>query len=300
MPRRTRNEPYDGPVVTTDDGSPRLDRSVEPWLGTFPGLGSITVADDGSVTVEPDPDSDEVPALLEAALRYGWAEGLSWTRRGFQLAAGAAVAPPGEGEPLCLLLTGDPHDVVIVIADLVTRGWTVLGDRFTPVAWQGSLLVAHPREAPILMARRRATKLQVDGTPVRADTDCLIFEAPRQPYPAAVLAVAQVAMRRPQEDPLEPLLGQQRFEAAAGLMMGGVLAPEGDVDPDDDEAVATLRSETLAEHLRLAALPICRMRIESATVTTDVDSLLEWWHDVAGNGTEGGDQAAGAPAEAAV
>jgi hypothetical protein len=83
-------------------------------------------------------------------------------------------------------------------------------------------------------------------------------------------------------------------------MMGGVLAPEGDVDPDDDEAVATLRSETLAEHLRLAALPICRMRIESATVTTDVDSLLEWWHDVAGIGTEGGDQAAGVPAEAAV
>ncbi len=261
----------------SNPASPTLDRTVEPWLGTFPGLGSIAVAQDGSVEIVAEANQEEDATLRERALRFGWAEGLSLVRRGFILAGGAAVCPPddsGEQNPGVaathgvLILTGDPHDVVIVIAELVDRGWSVMSDRFTPVQWQQGRLTAYPREAPVLMASRRAKKLQREGQKVRAHTDALDVDLPRCALPREVTAVAQVSMRRPNEVPLAESTGQKRFESAAGLMLGGVLR-----DPSSADLEA---GEAMADHLRLASLRYSNLRIESGTISEDVDALIQW------------------------
>ncbi len=183
----------------------------------------------------------------------------------------------------CTLLAGDPHDVVIVIADLVDRGWTVMSDRYTPVRWEEDRLIAHPREAPILMASRRARKLDLAGTAVRDDTDAVAVEFPRPTGSARVTAVVKVAMRRPHEAALTPLAGQKKFESAAGLMLGGELRPGSDGIQDggaqttievDDAAAAPVKA--MSEHLRLAGLSHCAFRIDPDTLSDDIEELLGW------------------------
>lgn len=262
-------------VPTPSD--PTLDREVEPWLGTFPGLGSITVAQDGSVEIMPESDPEEDSTMRERALRFGWAEGLSLVRRGFSLASGAAVQLPEPtahessddgAESGALILTGDPHDVVIVIAELVERGAKVIADRFTPVQWEQGRLTAYPRAAPVLMASRRAKKLGLQGRKVRADTDALELDVPRCEQPRRVEGVANVGMRRPHETPLTALAGRQKFEAAAGLMFAGALR---ETSGDNSDA-----GSAMADHLRLANLPYSNLRINSDTIHEDVDALLGW------------------------
>lgn len=285
---------YPGSVRLDDPAAPTLDRSCEPWVGWFPGLGGITVAADGTVETTLDPQSDEDATLRAQALRYGWGEGLSLVRRGFDLAGAVAAVPPQSAAAAgtdnvcqCTLLAGDPHDVAIVIADLVDRGWTVMSDRYTPVRWEEDRLIAHPREAPILMASRRARKLNLAGTAVRDDTDAVAVEFPRHTGSARVTAVVKVTMRRPHEDALTPLTGQTKFESAAGLMLGGVMRPGSDgiqtggaqTTPEvDDAAVAPV--EAMSEHLRLARLPYCALRIDPDTLNDDVEELLGWLEPV--------------------
>ncbi len=109
------------------------------------------------VEVEPD-DSDEPedPALREAALRYGWGEPLSLVRRGFRCAWGTGWCH--RTGTAASSSTGRLHDVAIVLVELVALGWSVLGDRIVPTSWNDGELIAHHRDAPVLISQRRARR----------------------------------------------------------------------------------------------------------------------------------------------
>ncbi len=281
------------------DLEPSLDRSGEVWVGVFPGLGSVSIDEEGGieVSVEPAapadsdaPDAGEDDTLREQALRYGWAEGLSFARRGFTLAGGAAMSPPGDADG-CLILCGDPHDAAIVMIELVKQGWTVMGDRFTPTQWEGPTLVAYPRQAPLIIAAQRLAKAGLEGSKIRAHTDARSVDLPRTGDPQPVVAVCTMQMRKPDEDVLAPLTGHERFEAAAGLMMGGALYPaiehQDDEQPDELDEAATaawrearvkeVAAESLSKHLQLTTLPYSRLRIDSKTAEDDAAALVTWW-----------------------
>lgn len=239
----------------------------------------MLVAADGSITVEAVVSEDH--ALREQALRYGWGDPLSWVRRGFHLVGGAAVGPTDSDA--CLLLLGDPHDVAIIVLELASQGWQLLSDRPTPVRWDDTGLMAQPREAPMLVAKRRAAKAGVEGEEVRSETDALALAIPRAVEPQQVAAAVQVRVRRPDNETFELLTGHERFEAATSLYIGGVL------DPTSAPAGADLESTTnpdnvapnlLAEHLRIAQLPWVRLHLSSKTGAEDTAELLTWWDTV--------------------
>ena len=281
--------------MTEQKWGPSLDTDVEPWVARMPGLGTVLVAADGGLEVRleedlPLPggelrvDSDE---QKEAALRHGWGEPLSLARRGFRLAGGAGVVAPGDGP--CLILAGDPHDAAAVLLALAHRGWRILADRVTPVEWVGDLLFAHPRQAPILAAKRRLAKSGDSGERVRADSDSRSVDLARESAAQPVAGIVVLQQRKPDEEVLMPLAGHERFESAANLLVGGLLGAarqradavgnegagqpgEGDAADGDRDAAA----DALAEHLRLAALPMARLRLDSATWDDDVTGLVRW------------------------
>ena len=267
------------PAPSPPPGTPHLDRQSEPWVGEFPGLGRVLVAADGSITVEAVGSEDHV--VREQALRHGWGDPLSWVRRGFHLVGGSAVGPAESDE--CVLLLGDPHDVAIIVIELVNQGWQLLSDRPTPVVWDDSNLVAQPREAPLLVAKRRAAKAGVDGEEIRSDTDALAVAVPRAETPRRVQAAVQVRVRRPDSETLQLLSGHERFEAATSLYVGGVLDPtfspvaaDQGAPADADDAAPNL----LAEHLRISQLPWARLHLSSRTATEDAAALVRWWDTV--------------------
>jgi hypothetical protein len=253
-----------------------LDRAVEPWVGRFPGLGTVLVHDDGRVEVDvepvaagPDDDPGEL-ARRAAALRHGWGEPLALARRGFDLYGGGAATPPG-GER-CLLVSGEPRDVGIVLARLARRGWSVLADRVVPARWEGDVLVAYPRQAPTLVGQALAEALELGGEPARAGSDAVVVELPRGERPTPVAAVASLLARRPDRPVLEALRGHEAFEAATHLVARGALAP----DPRPGPA------ERMAADLRLAALPLARLHLARETSAADVVELCGWWRDATG------------------
>lgn len=244
---------------------PTLDREAEPWTGTFPGLGTVRVAADGTVEVEAEP-GDEHEARA-AALRHGWGEPLSFARRGFDVVPGAAVVPPhADDTGPCVVLTGAVHDTALVLAVLVARGWSVLADRLVPCRWVGEVLVAHPGASPVVMGRRAAERAGLDAEPVRADTDAVVVAVPRSEAPRRVGTVVEVGVRRVGEPALEPCTGLQRFESAACLFAGGVFTRV------DDAPDAPRRA--LARSVALASLPFLRLRFTADTLDADVDALV--------------------------
>lgn len=264
-------------MVEQSPDSVFLDRSGDVWVGGFRGLGRIEVAPDGGLTIEAEharadgPDAGETLELRRQALRYGWGEALSWIRRGFALLNGAAVCPPGPKEDGCLILSGDPHDTAILILELAGQGWTVLGDCYTPMTWRGDDLVAWPREAPLLFGAKALTRVGGDGVPVRDHTDVRTPVLQRCDEPRKVAAFCHLQMRTSGEKPLVTLVGHERFEAAASVMLGGALRP------DIEDTAAATAGQRLAEHIRLAALPHQRLRIDRGTASDDTQLLTEWW-----------------------
>lgn len=270
--------------------APTLDRTVEPWVGDFPGLGRVRVAADGEVTIEvADADvDDDVPAdpnaasnrrLREEALYHGWGEPLSWVRRGFHLVGGAAVGPADSDA--CALILGDPHDVAIVVLELASYGWQLLSDRPAPVTWDDDRIMAQARQTPLVVAKRRAQKAGVEGEPVRADTDAVAVAVARAQQPRKVAAAVQVRVRRPDNEVLDVLTGHERFEAATALYIGGVLEPTvGDLDEVPDTELEAATPTLLAEHLRIAQLPWARLHLSSKTATEDTAELVNWWDGV--------------------
>ncbi len=254
-----------------------LDTGGESWTGVFPGLGSVTVSADGSITVQPDEsttDSADTVERRSAALTYGWGEPLSWARRGFLLLHGGCVTPDAASG--ALLVTGDLHEFGRLLPALSDLGCSFLSDRYTPAQWVHGDLMAHPVAAPILLSARRAKKAGWDGRPVRGDTDTLAVDVARTTEPVRIRAVVQVHRARPDDQPLQPLSGHHRFEVAASLCFGGVLsghANQADQDTDTDPA------EVMAEHLRLSALPMARLSLsgDGEQLPDEADQLVQWW-----------------------
>lgn len=245
-----------------------LECDSEVWTGYFPGLGSIAVDADGNIDVAAEPSSEEEMQTRQRALRYGWAEGLSFVRRGFMLAAGAGVVHPGSGESM--ILTGDAHDVAVALVELSTRDWLTLSDRYTPVQWHGDQLFAYPREAPLLLATDLGQMQAVSGEPARTDTDALIVELPRATVPAVVTSVASIARRLQHDEVLSNLTGQNRFEAASQLILGGILA-QGRMTQGE-----VRMAKAMSETLRLASLRFCALRSRPSNISADIDQLLSW------------------------
>lgn len=276
---------YCGAVPTVnppvDSLAPVLHTGEDDWTGTFPGLGTVVVAPDGACRV-----SDAASADAHRALLHGWAELLSWARRGFRLVRGASIGPADDAR--AILLLGDPHDVTIAVLSLSRRGWLVLSDSPSPANWMADQLLAHPRPAPILVSERRAAKAQVSGELIRSDSDVLAVALPRCEQARPVAAVVRITMRKPGESSFSALTGHNRFEAATRVFLGGVLnLDDADTGPD-----------LLAHHLRLAQLPFGHLRLDSSAAATvdqelnatesvadplDADpiaALLAWWDEV--------------------
>lgn len=274
-----------------------LDRDTEPWVGTFPGVGRVMVAADGTVDVTVDPldsgsdvadephhppaasspgaPSSDTPEMREAALRHGWGEALSWARRGYLCLGGGAVTPdPTKG---CVVITGELHEFGRVLPELAQRGWGFLSDRYTPAQWDGGALLAYPREAPVLLSRRRARTVGWESTTVRGATDAVTVTVPRVDVATRVVGVVTLARRRLGEPAFEVLTGHRRFEVAANLRVDGALAP---ARPEGDTAADP--GHHLAEQLRLATLPTARWRADNDDdlIPADVDQLQQWWHEI--------------------
>lgn len=251
-----------GPSVSVD---------TEPWLLTFPGLGSATVAEDGTVTIDPEPsnDGDDIDSKSQALLNC-WAELISWSRKGFSLTRGSCLVPGATSDSGLLLLGGD-HELPEVEFPLLNRGWHLVSDKPTPMSETESGLIAHPRAAPLIAAKRYRKQHDWVATALRPDSNAFGFEVPRVHTPITIRGICEVHTRRPNEVALENVTGLERFSVGAHLAIGGMLSPVRDaLEPD----------EAVAEHVRAALLPICSLRIDPKTISTDVDSLLTWWDSV--------------------
>ena len=263
--------------VSVDE--PWIDVSGELWLAGFPGLGTVTVAADGSTVVTPEPvaGSEEPGALAqrERALQFGWAEPLSFARRGYSCVLGAAfVMPAADG---CVLFTGAPSDSVGLVAEFGRQGWSLLAEGLVPVRWQGDQFVVHAREAPALAARRHCTAEGLAGIEVRSRSDACEVSVPRATGSRPVAAVVSFHPRKVGEAPFEILRGRSRFQAAARLVTRGVLSAAG---PESDPTME------LGTHLRLADLPFARLRFARSTMSEDLELVLDWLPQAVVSGAE--------------
>lgn len=262
----------DAADLVEDLGPPTL--RVAPsgeWIARFPGLGTIEVESSGAFTIHVDPASggDDDPDRRARALRFGWAEPLSYARRGFACtSATGAVDPDRAG---CLLLVGGPDRVSIAVLRLAELGWSFLGSGIIPTRWEGDELVAHPRDAPMLVAAKRAQRAEFTGTPVRLDTDAWDVALPRVVTPQPVRAVVSVQEVGRSRGGWQVLSGHERFQAATSLFVEGALSVA--TDPPEPE-------QLLASRVRLARPPLARVGVRGSTVEADLVPMLEWWSDV--------------------
>lgn len=237
-------------------------------MGQFPGLGTVLVHGDGRVDVEVEPDDGddrEDPALREAALRHGWGEPLSLVRLGFRCVGGIGlVDADGAG---CLVITGTPRDTAIVMLELVSDGWKVIGDRLVPITCDTTGFVAHPRSSPVLVSREWAQRYQFDTAPVRANSDAVAIDVPRATEPTRILAFVAVGSGRPDEPAFTELSGHERFKAASLALVGGLMAGTDDAD----------ERQVMKMHVALAGLPHAKLRMQSDALELDVAQLSRWW-----------------------
>lgn len=267
----------DGSYPLTE-ASPTLDATANAWVGVFPGLGSISVDDRGDVVVSPYGDANDDPTILlqrERALLWGWAEPLSWLRRGYHLIDGIALGHPDEES--CIVVSGDYHDSSRLVVNLIADGWLLISDRPSPYSWVGDDLIAAPREAPFLIARRRAIKAGLEHQSVRADSDSVEVQAPRLTQERKVVAFVSVGARRPFEENLEMLSGHKAFRYATGLLLA---RPRLLNDTDDEASVpsADEHVQDLQQALKLVKIPMLRLRRTPGQTDTGVEDLTAWWN----------------------
>ena len=244
-------------------------RDTEVWHGWFDGLGAVRVSPDGGFDIDVDladgPDGDE-QTQRAAALRWGWAEPLSWARRGFEVSLGTALRPATAD--VAVLVRGHTHEVALIVGGLCLRGWAVVAERVVPLRWRDNTVEVVPTHAPVLMARRQATRLGLESHAVRCDTDAVTVDPPRCTEPVDLAAVCHVEMRKTGDAMLDVVAGHERFEVVSGLVAGGVLAAEGtEVAPGD----------RMARDLRLAALPVVRAHLAADELTDTLDAVEAWW-----------------------
>lgn len=257
------------PTADPLPGYPTLDRTSEPWRGSFPGMGTVEVHGDGQVSVQPDRPDD---AEAARALALGWGEPLSLARRGLLLSAGASLCGPQCHE--ALLVRGSAHDVAMVVLVLAHEGWRLVANIPAPLRWEEGRLVAHPREAPLLASDRRATRYAWDTAPLGSDTDTVAVSVPRvsEPVPLAGVLVVEQSKAGDTYD-LTVLRGHERFKEAASLQLNGALSgPDGAADP----------STVMAGHLALATLPFARLMLDGTPGSDQVAALGHWWSGLVG------------------
>jgi hypothetical protein len=266
----------DEPESLLTEASPTFDYSDEPWVGVFPGLGAISVNNDGEIAVSPHVGPDEDPQLLtqrEQALRWGWADPLSWLRRGFQLVHGAVVGHPDDDT--CMVILGENGESSRLMVHLVSEGWQLISDRPAPTRWLDDELYAHPRQAPWLLARHRAIKANLEHQSVRNDSDTVEVDVSRIDEERKVAAFVSVGRRRPFESSLELLSGHDAFRFASGLLLSASsFVPR---QGDDAPMASEIANKDLAQSLRLVKIPAVRLRRTPGDSHTSTAELLEWW-----------------------
>jgi hypothetical protein len=278
-----------------------FDRSGEVWVGRFRGVGEVRVGPDGATEVRCDSDDP----TAEASLRHGWADLLSFARRGVQLLSGTALARPGGR---AVLLTGDPIATSEVARALAGSDWAVVSDRPTPVTFAEDAIVAEPRPGPLLIrpAEGAATTAVPDDTgavesigddpdgprvatggttttPLRPDSDVAALDGAGTAGTAVIGALVEVHVRHLGEDDDLELRGHDRFEHASRLHLAGALRPHRPSDgpvlppnpPDADDEVGA-DATLIGEHLRLAALPALRVRFDRGDGSGAAQRLLAW------------------------
>ncbi len=271
--------PYTWCVAGSANDRVSLDRDGDVWVGRFPGLGSVRVSPDGRIDVDVESEIDinsgheldgaqslvlSVDDFKEQALRFGWGEPLSLVRRGFVLAEGVAVVPAGSDG--CILIHGDAHDTAIVALELALRSWTILADRVVPLEFGETGVLAHPRSAPLLAARRRAETTEFVSHSVRRETNVVAVEVARALQPCTVSALVSVRIRRPHEPVVDILTGHDRFDASRKTFLGGVLA-----------SIAGSPEDSLKRSLGLASLPSIAFHLDPQSPEADIDALVSWW-----------------------
>lgn len=252
--------------MTDDDRTVELDRSGSVWTGRFPGLGEVRVDADGGLSVRTETDDPDA----EAALRHGWGELLALARRGVPILNGTSVAPAADAP--AALLTGPSEFVGVLTAALAGLGWTVVGDRLSPVDISESKIRVLPRPTPVLTPRSMVQGgLSEANRPARRDTDVLVTGATTSAVAHELAGLVEVTRRRVGEDDDETLIGHERFALASGLHVLGALRPfrpdddhHDDHDGDGDEHAGSTTGAPqllIADHLRLAELPALRVRV---------------------------------------
>lgn len=265
-------------MISTALLGPQLDRSGEPWIGTFPGLGTVRVHADGSYVVDVAPAGD---AGARDALEFGWAEPLSMTRRGLRLAHATTLLSPGADAypdpPGALMLSGRQQAVAEVAVCLADHGWRLIAHGFTPVETSGSL-IAHPRRAPWVAPRHLIVSSPLaDDTRVRPDATLQFVRGARHDQPAMVhgrLSITVDDTPRADESAVIPIRGSHRMSAdhqVLSPMQAGRDVP----------AAQIMREEVL-----LASIPLGRLRWPTlaaptgAEVETTLVQVLAWWREV--------------------
>lgn len=259
---------------------PILKTDGEPWTGEFPGLGRVEVFTDGTYSVTATARPGAIAHLREDALRYGWAELLAATRLGFSHVHGMSVGLANSNT--CLLLLGDPREKDSLLGPLLQEGFAILAPRPAPVRWEDEGLVAHPSIRPVTTSRRRAERLGLPWQRLREDTDAGQVEVPRLVGPRRVAGLLAVGAKRPHDQVFRTVTGHERFELAAGVIMGGRLDPnrqqfETDAPTESNEDLVAL---TVDRHLKLAALPSARLYLEKGAREKCLQEALPWMKDV--------------------
>lgn len=216
---------------------------MPPDRHAVPGVGVATVDGTGSVSIAESAAGSGADVALERA----WAEPLAQAAAGRSLLAAVVLVDPAR--EAALAVSGEPAAAGRLAVGLADEGWLLLADRPAPLTWEAGVPVAHHRPAPLLV--RRADVGSRDAAPARPGSTAWAVELPRATRPTALTALAHVGRR----GPYGPLAGHRRFERAATVVVGGVLAASG---------------LAFDEHARLAALP-------ALASDGSVPDLLAWW-----------------------
>lgn len=242
----------------------QVDTSGEPWVAQYPGLGTVEVMDDGCVAVMSVAGRESQQRA--DALRWGWAEPLSWLRRGYHLTS-AVVA---DVDNRAMVVSGPQRQTLIVMKAMSEHGWYVLSDSLTPVREEESGFIARGRLAPVLVPEDLAQRWELSGERVRGDSDVLAVELPRSQAPARISAVLHVDRRKLGDSgDIEMVAGAKRLKMSCGLVHRGPERPAG-----------IAASTVMARDLWMAQLPAARICLDESAVELDVAEIVGWWRQI--------------------
>lgn len=119
----------------------------------------------------------------------------------------------------------------------------------------------------MVVAERRAHESGLPYVRVRPGSSAVAIDPVRRPERVTVAGIALIQRRLPQESIVGAVTGREKLERAGALFVGGAL--------DTPEAVS--QEEVFAEHRRIAALPMSRIRLDAWPETMAIQGLLTWW-----------------------